>query len=84
MTREKIIEALAKIISAATLGKTSTRGGIDAATAVLELMRPKRLEWQRGPQSARTAQNTLLRRLTLTMGLVKFGTFTSTARRLES
>jgi len=48
MTREKIIEALAKIISAATLGKTSTRGGIDAATAVLELMRPKRLEWQRG------------------------------------
>jgi len=48
MTREKIIEALAKIISAATLGKTSTRGGIDAATDVLELMRPKRLEWQRG------------------------------------
>jgi hypothetical protein len=48
MNRGKIKDALAKIISAATLGKTSTRGGIDAATAVLELMRPKRLVWQRG------------------------------------
>jgi hypothetical protein len=45
MNRDAMIEALAKAISAAILGKTATRGGVDAAAAVLDLCGPEPLVW---------------------------------------
>lgn len=41
----KITEALASAIGKAILGKTATQGAVDAAAAVLALMKPKPLVW---------------------------------------
>ena len=47
MSRDAMIEALARVISVTILGKTATRGGMDAAAAVLDLCGPEPLVWQR-------------------------------------
>lgn len=46
MNRDAMIEALAEAISAAILGKTATRGGRDAAAAVMDLCGPEPLVWR--------------------------------------
>ena len=45
MNRDAMIEALARVISVTILGKTATRGGMDAAAAVLDLCGPEPLVW---------------------------------------
>ena len=51
MNRDAMIEALAEAISAAILGKTATRGGTDAATAVLDLCSPEPLVFREEPRN---------------------------------
>ena len=51
MNRDAMIEALARVISVTILGKTATRGGMDAAAAVLDLCGPEPLVFREEPRN---------------------------------